>query len=203
MSDNDLSQSRQGSQIAQQPYLRRYRWLFYLTAGLLIFLVIVTILQIIYLRGISNRIELLEWSNEYKDLKLMLGNSISPESNSIQFLDNGYSIELEHVIYEPAGLHLIGYFGNPKLVTLHSVSLKFSARKSPSIDDYRKAQKQSSDYIVFRTPEEIGSAQTSAMSIVLPGTRSRFEVTIPNVRQTKAGLRLYVSLSGVRYSYVR
>lgn len=203
MSNNHPSQLKQDSQIAQQPYVRRYRWLFYLTAGLVILLAIVTILQIIYLHGISNRIELLEWSNAYNDLKLMLGNSISPESNTIQFLDNGYSIQLEQVIHEPAGLHLIGYFGNPKLLTLHSVSLKFSARKSPSIDDYRKAQKQSSDYIVFWAPKEIGSAQTSSMSIVLPGTRARFEVTIPNVRQTKEGLRLYVSLSGERYSYVR
>ncbi len=144
---------------------------------------------------------------EWKDAQNTLawwGDPIVPEANTIQFMKRGYSIQFEQVSYEPGGLHLIGYLGNPFNFWLSNVSLKFSARKSFWYDDYKKkfdAQLKSGELYLFPQPEEFGNAQTAAIPFLSSGQRGRFDVTIPNVHQTKDGIALYVSFAGERYGY--
>ncbi len=209
-----LGSPSQDSQVTQPVPPQRHRWLLFLTPGLLALLVVALVFQTISLRRLSYRVTMLELDSDIRESKTWLGSEVRPESNTIQFLDRGYSIQFEQVAYEPAGLHLIGYLGNPTNLLLHSIGLKFSARKVLSLQDYRKMlgeyrkERKSiwSDWDLLHLviePEEIGSAQSPAIDIILPGSTGRFDVTIPNVRQTKEGFTLYVSIKGERYSYAR
>jgi hypothetical protein len=154
------------------------------------------------LRELSKRIQDIDYKVEWQDAKdcRWIGEPVNPEANVIQFLKRGYSIQLERVSYEPAGLHLIGYLGNPLNISLYNVSLKISARKSVSFDDYKKSYALDP---IFWAPEEIGNAQTAAIAALYPGQRAQFDVTIPNVRQTKDQITLYVSFAGERYGYLQ
>jgi len=126
--------------------------------------------------------------------------AIEAVPNRIQFLRRrGYSIQLEQVVYEPRGLRLLGYFGNPTSMYLHSVSVKFSTRKWPSKIEYFQFQSKGLPFLW--TPKEIGSVQTRGMEIIPPGERHRFEVTVPNVKPATEGFQLYVSLASGFYSY--
>lgn len=195
--------SPQDLEHSQKAPLSQFRWLFFLTTGLAVLLLALVVFQLIFLRSLSNRVEILERRAELKDVT-WLGGSIIPNANVIQFLNNGFSIEFEQVIYEPAGLHLIGYFGNPKFLTLHDVRLRFSARKNAPLEDFRKGSNETvGDLTGSRSLEEIGIAAAPVITIIRPGTRERFDVTIPNVRYTKDGLTLSVSLDGGRYTYNR
>ena len=53
-------------------------------------------------------------------------------------------------------------------------------------------------FLLFMEP--IGKAQAKPIEALNPGTGQPFEVTIPNVRQTKDDIRLLVSFSGERYT---
>jgi hypothetical protein len=206
-----LTPSPQNSQPKQSVPPRRHRWLIFLTSGLVALLAAALVFQTISLRRLSYRLARLELDTDIR-LSEMDRSTVSPESNIIQFLRRGYSIQFEQVAYEPAGLHLVGYFGNPTNIVLHSVSLKFSARKHWSSDEYRGLLEKQRSYdwtdisgwgrmYLLVEPEEIGSAQSPAIDMILPGSTGRFDVTIPNARQAKEGLTLYVSLTGERYSY--
>jgi len=202
MNHKTITSSSQDSELTQKILLSRFHWLFLLTAGAVLLLVASVVFQLIFLHRLSNRVELLEWNAQLKDVK-WLGSTVFPNSNVIQFLDNGFSIEFEQVIYEPTGLHLTGFFGNPKSLTIRGARLRFSARRNASLEDYPKGSNEAiGDFKVLRSPEEIGIAETPAIDTILSGTRARFDVTIPNVRYTKDGLMLYVSLNNERYSYI-
>jgi hypothetical protein len=47
----------------------------------------------------------------------------------------------------------------------------------------------------------LGEAQSSPIASLTPRSRGSFEVTIPNVKQTKEGLRIGMTFTGERYSY--
>ena len=143
----------------------------------------------------------LEW--KMTDFRLRESfNVIQPETKTIQFLRRGCcSIQLDQVAYEPGGLRLAGYVGNPSSVYLVNVRLKFSARKWASSIDYVHFQSKGVPFLW--TPQEIGFARTNDIEIIPPGERRRFEVTIPNVKQTREGIQLYVSLASEHYSWGR
>lgn len=158
--------------------------------GFVALLAVLIIFQAISLRDLSRRVGLLEFDEQIRWVKESLGSPVSLDSNVIQFLNRGYSIQFEQVAYEPAGLHLKDYFGNPTNIFLHSVGLKFSARKNESLEDYRKAPGSSSGgLILFWEPEEIGGAQSPAIEIVLPGSRAGLEVSIHPAEDRSMGGR--------------
>jgi hypothetical protein len=124
---------------------------------------------------------------------------ITPEVGTIQFLKKGgHSIELETVKYSGDGLYLKGFVGNPTNLWVTSLSLKFTATKQlyQYEDDYKKDR-----WVLFFSPTAIGEAQCSPIATLGPGLRHPFEVSIPNVKQTKEGIRLVVAFTGERYSY--
>jgi hypothetical protein len=138
----------------------------------------------------------LQWSNA---LTLRDDDSvITTDVGSIQFMKRGgYSIELSTAKYTADGLYLQGVIGNPTHLTISSLSLKFTATKQlyQFQDEYDK-----DPYLMFGLPS-IGEAQCSPIAYLGSGMTAPFEVTIPNVKQTKEGIRLMVAFTGERYSY--
>ena len=126
-------------------------------------------------------------------------NAITPDVGTIQFLKRGgYSIQLEAAKYTNEGLQLEGYVGNPTNIWVSNLSLKFSAQKNlyQYRDDFDK-----DEFSFYFGPPAIGEAQCSPITSLTPGARQPFNVTIPNVKQTKEGIRLVVAFTGERYSY--
>jgi len=148
-------------------------------------------------------IDELEWADAVASDNAS-GNRILPDVGTMQFLKSGYSIELESVTYNADGLHMSGYIGNPTNLWLSNVTIEFTARHPfySARAAFMKGSPNSADKFLF-SPEGIGKAQTNPISSLMPGRREPFEVTIPNVKQTKNGVDIRVSLIGERYSYGR
>jgi len=124
---------------------------------------------------------------------------ITPDVGNIQFMKRGgYSINFNTAKYTGDGLYLQGVVGNPTHLTITNLSLKFSATKQlyQYQDEYDK-----DPFVMFAGPPSVGEAQCSPIAYLGPGTTAPFEVTIPNVKQTKEGIRLVVSFTGERYGY--
>lgn len=124
--------------------------------------------------------------------------TITPDVGTIQFLKRGYSIELESVKYTGEGLTLKGFIGNATNLSLTNLTLKFTVTKP--LYAYRD-EFRSSDWFFFFGLQPIGEAQTSPIESLLPRSKGPFEVTIPNVKQTKEGVRIELRFTGERYSY--
>lgn len=131
-----------------------------------------------------------------------LPNRIIPDVGTIQFLKNGYSIQLESVVYKADGLYLAGCIGNPTILWLSNLTIQFTARPPlySARDAFMKASPNSFERL-FAASNQIGSAQTKPIATLGPGACEPFELTVPNVRQTKDGIDLRVSFTGERYSY--
>lgn len=126
-------------------------------------------------------------------------NVITPDVGTIQFLKRGgYSIQLIAATYTADGLHLDGFVGNPTNLWISGLSLKVSATKN--LYEYRD-DFQKNEFSFFFGPQSIGEAQCSPIASLGPGAKQPFSITIPNVKQTKEGLRLTVEFTGERYSY--
>jgi len=130
-------------------------------------------------------------------------NTITTDVGTIQFFKKGgYSIELQTAKYTADGLHLEGYVGNPYRLWISNLSLKFKAMKHWDRDEFEKSLIRSGGWTAWALPETVGEAQCTPIVTLGPGMRYAFEVTIPNVKQTQAGIRLVVSFAGgERYSY--
>src|SRR5712692_2474210 len=137
----------------------------------------------------------LEWSQAITDARASM-DTISPDVGTIQFLRRGYSIQLESVEYLPAGLHLRGRIGNPHLLYLSNLTLRISAIHPlyKYRDDFRKDR-----WAFIFGPQAIGSAQSSPLRVLAPGETAPFDITFPNVTQTKDPLELKMEFSGERY----
>jgi hypothetical protein len=146
-------------------------------------------------------IDELEWADAVASNRAP-GNEIVPDVGTIQFLKNGYSISLEDVSYNANGLYMSGYIGNPTNLTLSNLTIQFTARQPiySVREAFMKASPNSLDRI-FISPEQIGTAQTKPISSLSPGMREHFDVTIPNVKQTKDSIDIRISFTGERYSY--
>jgi hypothetical protein len=128
---------------------------------------------------------------------------IQPTVGTIQFLKSGFSIQLETVKYTGEGLNLKGFVGNPKYLTLYSVTLVTRVFKDPSTarDSYMKTMNPSGVFEFFFIDNELlGTGQSSPISRIAPGTREPFEITVPNVKQTKDPVVISMRMSGERYS---
>jgi hypothetical protein len=149
------------------------------------------------IHGIKGQVADLRW-----DLALQDRNDdsvITPDVGTIQFLKRGgYSIQLEIAKYGGDGLYLQGFVGNPTNIWISNLSLKFSVTKN--LYEYRTDFDKDPTWFFFSVPT-IGEAQCSPITTLSPGGRQPFEVSIPNVKQTKEGLRIAVAFTGERYSY--
>lgn len=124
---------------------------------------------------------------------------ITPDVGTIQFLKKGgYSIQFNAAKYTGDELYLQGFVGNPTNLWVTNLALKFSATKNPY--EYRDAFKKD-HFSFFFGLQSIGEAQCSPITALAPGSRQPFEVTIPNVKQTKEGIRIVIAFTGERYSY--
>ena len=167
--------------------------------SLAILLAVVEGLQVWWLYSLTHRLQEAEWTaalHSHND-----DDVISVDVGTIQFLKTSrYSIELEDARYTADGLVLKGYVGNPTNLWINNLTLKFYATKQ--LWEFRKTF-DADNVSFFWGPEAIGQVQSQPIPILAGGTRQPFEVTIPNVKQTKDGIRLVVSFSGERYSYSR
>lgn len=108
---------------------------------------------------------------------------VTTDVGSIQFLrKGGYSISFDTAKYTGDGLYLHGVIGNPTRLTVSNLSLKFIATKQ--LYQYREDFDKDS-FVMFVGPPAIGEAQCSPIAMLLSGMTEPFEVTIPNVNQTK------------------
>ena len=168
---------------------------FVVVAGVILVLTVNGVL-VWRVRVLSDRLSNAEWSAAVQSKSDE--SAIAPEVGTIQFMKRGYSIHLENVRYGADGLSLKGHIGNPLNLTLTNLTLRFVVTKN--LYDYR-SEFVKDEFSFFIGPEPIGQAQTSPIDILSPGTRAPFDVTVPNVKQTKDGIRVVVSFTGERYSY--
>ena len=103
--------------------MTKRRVILWVSAVLFLGLQGVGVWQILSLR---ERLADAEWSIAYQVKKLE--DTIIPDVGTIQFLRRGYSIEIEAAKYTADGLTLQGSVGNPLNLTLHNLTLKFTAR---------------------------------------------------------------------------
>ena len=139
----------------------------------------------------------LQWSNAIAERRD--DSEITADVGTIQFMKKGgYSIQLNSANYTADGLHLAGTVGNPTRLTITNLALKFTATKQlyQYQDEFDKYP-----FVMFLGPPPIGTAQCSPISYLGSGITAPFEITIPNVKQTKEGVRLVVEFTGERYSY--
>jgi hypothetical protein len=129
-------------------------------------------------------------------------NRIQPEIETVQFLKNGLSIQLETARYDTDGLILKGYVGNPTNLWVNNLTLNFRV-KQPIFSGHTKfvASPLRSQERQFVSAPDIGVGQTEPIASLGPGRREPFEVAIPNVKQNSDGIDLRVDFSGERYSY--
>jgi hypothetical protein len=126
----------------------------------------------------------------------------SPDVGVIQFLNNGYSIHFDTVRYTQEGLFLSGRIGNPKELTLSTITINFSVRPYPYSMRGKWEKDKSEFFYPYFGGYEIGSAQTSVSGNLTGGFTLPFSVTIPNVKQTKDSIQIAVAFSGERYNYI-
>src|ERR1035437_637773 len=134
----------------------------------------------------------LRWSDAIRDRED--DSVITPDVGTIQFMKKGgYSITLDTAKYTGDGLYLHGVIGNPTRLTVSSLSLKFTATKQlyQYQNDFNK-----DPYLILFGPPPIGEAQCSPIAYFFSGSTQPFEVTIPNMKQTKEGVRLVVAFQG-------
>jgi hypothetical protein len=129
-------------------------------------------------------------------------NFASPDVGVIQFLKNGYSIHFDIIRYTQEGLLLSGRIGNPKQLSVSTLTLGFSVQPYPyGVRD--KWEKDGSDgFYPYFGNYEIGKAQAGVTGTLFSGTTLPFSVTIPNVKQTKDPIQIAISFSGERYGYL-
>lgn len=176
-------------------------WVFFgsINTVLLIGLIVLGTVQFRHQRATDDRLDKLDRMREglrhFMDSQLKV---ITPEVGMIEFIERGFSIEIESAKYTQEGLYLKGYLGNPTNLWIYNLTLTFRAVRVPTHDEWLKTKK-------FE-PKEIGVGQTSPITILEPGKRQLFEVTIPNVKQVSNKSerpRITVDFSGERYSYGR
>ncbi|HXO43349.1 MAG TPA: hypothetical protein VN999_18000 [Thermoanaerobaculia bacterium] len=163
--------------------------------------IVLALIQFRYSRKSSAAVRLLWVDNatsQWKDRFTLFqkGAEIEPTVGAIQFLQPGYSLELERVDYGSNGLSLNGHLGNHTLLWLSSLTLNFGARKQLSDKELSPEDPASS----WLGPDVIGTGQASPIATLGPGMRASFAVTIPNVSQ-KERATLIVWFSGERYQY--
>jgi hypothetical protein len=153
-------------------------------------------LGFLQIKNLRSRIAEAEWTIVYQvELK---EDTITPDVGTIQFLKRGFSIELESIKYTADGLYLKGFIGNPLILWVSTLTIKFTVTKP--LYEY-KDEFAAKPYFFFIGLQPIGEAQTSPIASLAPKTKVPFEVTIPNVKQTKEGIRIAVAFTGERYAY--
>jgi hypothetical protein len=173
------------------------KWFWVISVTIIAVLVAAQILTVWQIYKLRKDVAGLKWSDAIRDRDD--DSAITTDVDSIQFMrKGGYSISFDTAKYTGEGLYLHGVVGNPTGLTVSNLSLKFTVTKQlyQYQDEFDK-----DPYVMLIGPPPIGEAQCSPLSFLLPGTTEPFEVTIPNVRQTKEGVRLVVVFQGERYSY--
>ena len=151
----------------------------------------------------EDRANELEWQADVRSTSSSF-DTIDLNVGTIQFLQRGYTIELESVNYGPAGVEIQGHVGNPTNLSLSSVTLNFTVYKPlyAKHDEYiaqLRERQQKPGTFVWLLPDEIGRAQAPTILTLAPKGREHFTVTVPNVTQTKEGVMVALSFSGERY----
>jgi hypothetical protein len=158
-------------------------------------------------RALQKKLDNVTWDLRLNE-HLQEDRFISPSIGGIQFFHNGrYSIEIEELKYTGNGLELSGYIGNGTQLNLTTLTINFEADHPyyKNRDRYLKERATSGSdwFTVGWAEDEIGKGQV-LLDFLGAGSRARFAVTIPNVKQQSAEQpEIAVSFSGERYSYSR
>jgi hypothetical protein len=124
---------------------------------------------------------------------------VVPVVNVIQFFHDGYSLQFDKVQYTPQGLLLSGEIGNPNQFSITNLSLTFAIRPYP--EKIRDKWAQAGGNMIEWSPDwDLGRGRIT-IGDVKPGQTARFNLTIPNVKQTSDPVRVAVLFSGEHYSY--
>ncbi|MEO8631516.1 MAG: hypothetical protein ABI612_25990, partial [Betaproteobacteria bacterium] len=118
---------------------------------------------------------------------------------SIQFMKNGFSITLDSVETSANGVTVVGRFGNPKAISLSTVTAEFEVQRP--ILSLREVFEKDPITIYFSDTLTVGKAQTSIGSVAAGGS-SAFRVLIPGVKGDLDQYSVRITLSGVRYQYL-
>jgi hypothetical protein len=164
-----------------------HRWMGIAGVSLAILLIAAESFQAWQIFGLTKQVSGLQWSDALHERDD--DSVLSTDVGTIQFMKKGYTGKR---------LYLHGVVGNPTQVSISDLALKFTATKQlyQYEDDYDK-----DPFIMYGLPP-IGEAQTSPIPYLAPGKAESFDVTIPNVKQTKDGFRLVVAFGGgERYAY--
>jgi hypothetical protein len=154
-------------------------------------------------RGLKSAIDEVGWSALVSEDSAS-ANRVLPDVGTIQFLKNNFSIEFEAARYDANGLTLEGFIGNPTNLYVSNLTLAFQVKRPVySAHDKFVSSPVGSFERLFISVEDIGSGQTRTIASLAPGSRERFQVAIPNVKQDKDGIDLRVAFAGERYSYLR
>jgi len=139
----------------------------------------------------------LEIANHTRDSK-----ELTLDVGVIQFLPGGYSIALDSVSYEPAGVRLVGTVGNANALNVSSLTLNLEVRQPfwTRRDEFMRTH-GGFDFILSDAAT-IGKVQVSVGDLGAGG-QTNFRATVPNVQQSQSKLALAVSFSGERYAYLR
>jgi len=129
-------------------------------------------------------------------------NLATPDVGVIQFLKNGFSVHFDVVQYTQEGLLLSGRIGNPKQLSVSTLTLNFSVQPYPYLVRDKWEKDKSGSFYPYFGNYEIGKAQTGVTGTLLSGSTLPFSVTIPNVKQTKDPIQIAISFSGERYGYL-
>lgn len=124
---------------------------------------------------------------------------VAPVLNTIQFFHDGYSLQFTKVEYTPAGLLLSGEIGNPNQFRILDLTLTFAVRPYP--EKIRDKWAQSGGKLFGWSPDwDLGRSQTHIGDLD-QGQTAKFNVTIPNMKQTSDPIRIAVLFSGEHYMY--
>ena len=148
---------------------------------------------------IDRQVKNLDWARRIHGLD-DFEDTIKPNVGTIQFLNNGFTVQLTRVSYTGEGLELEGFIGNPFMLSVWNLTVNVRA----DIPLYhRRDEFMRSDWVERRLffGDSIGKAQSNLIPYMGPGQRAPFSVSIPNVTQTDKGITLRVFFSGQRYGY--
>lgn len=141
----------------------------------------------------------LQWESAIRDHDRDL-NTITLEVGVIQFLKDGFSITLDTLESTPTGVTLVGKFGNPKALTISSLTLEIDVEHP--MWQYRAAYERNPFEFIFSDTLTVGKAEAMVGDVPAGGS-AEFRMVIPNVKGDLKSYGASVTLSGERYQYLR
>lgn len=153
------------------------------------------------LQQLSDRLTETQWSNVVQSVDRH--NDIKMDVGSIQFIGRGMAITINSINYKADGVHILGTIGNVANIDVSSVTLNVKACYPiyKQRDKFLLVDHDDRQWTRIWDREEIGLGQSETIPIILAGDRQRFEVTIPNVKQSDKEVEFVAYMTNERYGF--